>query len=138
MAKRSKVGDPSSFQITSEGEVIVTGDRVESRFPYGGVVLLQVPGNKPIRARGRDLSLHGIGIRIDGKLKSYRIGSRLELEFAHPHELSGLLIEVELRRVRITETYDECGFRIVSRNRLLSERLVKLIETIETWDPWVG
>lgn len=149
MAKRSHVTDQgaaeppkgSSFvRITSKGEVTIIGrPRREHRFAYGGIVFIQAAGGRMVRADARDLSLHGIGIRINDKLKAYKIGARLEIEFAYPHELSGLLIEVELRRVL---TYgngaNDCGFQIVSHNILLNKRLRALITSFEKADPWLA
>lgn len=128
----------SIVRISPSGQVTVAKkERKESRYNYGGVVFIQAGGGRQIRASGRDLSLHGVGIRIHQKLKSYAIGSRIELEFAYPHELSGLLIEVELRRVRVDERgFNDCGFQIVSSNKLLNTRLHDLISSLEAADPW--
>jgi len=124
------------LQITPNGEIIGR-ERKEPRFSWGGVVFLHCPNRKPIRASGRDLSLNGIGIELTKKLKSYSIGSRLNLEFAQPHHLQGMLIPVELRRVRVDENgHNQIGFKILTGNNLLAKRLRELILAIERSDPW--
>lgn len=131
------MGKMPFLRITSDGN-LESNPRKEVRLTFGGIVFLHVDGKKSIRARARDLSLNGIGIDISEKLKSYRLNSVLRLEFAQPHPLQGLLIKVELKRVNTNYNgSNQCGFSIVSNNRLLKEKLFKLIGYIEH-DPWKG
>lgn len=142
MAKRTN--DTSApeipFEITPEGKVIIPDDmRKEPRYSSGGVAILQIKGKKPIRVFGRDVSMHGLGMRLFSELRSYRLGAKLDIEFAYPHKLSGLRIEVVLKRVRTYEDgHNDIGFEICSHNRLLVERLNGLIESLDACDPWVG
>jgi hypothetical protein len=104
--------------------------RSETRFSHGGLVFLYSANKKPIRASGRDLSLSGIGLEFPNRLTSYRLGAELKLEFAHPHHLQGLLINVVLKRVTTDNNgRDHCGFLIVADNKLLKRRLAELIST---------
>jgi hypothetical protein len=127
---------PPHLEITPKGE-LVGKERCEPRTSIQGIIFLHPSASKVIRVAARDLSPSGVGINID-KLKSYRIGSKLGLEFAEPHKLQGLMIKVELRRVnKDSEGKDQVGFRIVGSNSMhIKKRLREYLNYLKNSDPW--
>jgi hypothetical protein len=127
---------PPTLEITANGEMFGK-ERSETRLPVGGVVFLHFSNNQMIRVRGRDISPNGVGVLINKKLKSYRVGSKFGLEFAQPHKLQGLLFKVELRRVdEDSEGNNQIGFRIVASNRFQQKRVNEYLHYIRNVDPW--
>jgi hypothetical protein len=106
--------------------------RREQRFNHNGLVFLHLANQQRLRANGRDLSLSGIGIEFPTKLKGYRLGAEIELEFAMPNHLRGLKIKVQLKRVNTdSKGHDHCGFAIVDGNQLVKKRIVEMITFYE-------
>lgn len=101
--------------------------RKETRFSHEGVVFLHTTKGA-FKARGRDLSQNGIGIEFLTKLKGYRLGAEVELEFAEPNHLRGLKIRVQLRRVNTDGAgHDHCGFVIVDDNQMVKRRVSEIV-----------
>ena len=102
--------------------------RKERRFEHQGLVYLHSGTGKPLRARGRDLGRFGIGIEFSKKLKTYRLGAEVELEFAMPNHLRGLRIKVKLRRVYTDDRgYDHCGFAIIDKSDTVKKRINEIV-----------
>ncbi|MGZ3723414.1 MAG: PilZ domain-containing protein [Bdellovibrionales bacterium] len=125
---------PPVLNITQKGEP-VGKERGQPRFLNAGVVFVHLSNEKTLRADCHDLSLSGIGICINKKLKNYRIGSKVTLEFAQPHALHGLLIEAELKRVaEDANGVNRLGFRISSPSRWARKKIREVITRLS--DPW--
>src|SRR5665213_1190917 len=87
-----------TLDITPKGEQFGKV-RGQPRLSMQGVIFLHRSHKKPIRARCKDLSLTGIGVCTDRKLKSYRVGEKFKIEFTQHRDLQNFFIEVEIARV---------------------------------------
>jgi len=106
--------------------------RNEPRFEHPGLVFVLTSDKKRIPAKGRDLSLTGIGIELPDKLANYRLGAELELEFALPNHLRGLKIKVKLTRVNTdSQGHDHCGFVIIDRTQAVKKKVREMITFYE-------
>ncbi|MGZ3722367.1 MAG: PilZ domain-containing protein [Bdellovibrionales bacterium] len=106
--------------------------RKETRFNYPGLVVMYSANGQLVHARGRDLSRFGIGIELPFKLKGYRLGAKVELEFALPNHLRGLKILVQLKRVNTdSKGHDHCGFTIVDESQIVKKRVGEIISFYE-------
>lgn len=125
---------PPVLNITQKGEQ-VGKERSQPRYLISGIVFLHLSHKKTIRAKIHDFSLSGIGVSLDQKLKSYRLGERLKIEFAQPHDLHSVLIDVELKRVDKEENgSSRLGFQILPENKLAEKKIGEFIARLR--DPW--
>ena len=126
--------EPTVLDITPKGE-LVGKERGQPRYLISGIVFLHLSPKKTIRAKIRDFSLSGIGVSLEQKLKSYHLGERLKIEFAQPHVLHSVLIDVELKRVDQDEDgSSRLGFQILPDNKLAERKIVDFVARLR--DPW--
>jgi hypothetical protein len=129
---------PPVLNITPKGD-FEGKERAQPRFNTIGDVFLRCADRKAIRAKLRDVSLSGIGINIEKKIKGYRVGERFMIEFAQPHRLQNLYLQIELARVTKDESgKSQVGFRILTDTHRSKKKLTSFINYLKSLDPfWV-
>lgn len=129
---------PPVFNLTIKGE-FEGKERAQPRFNTGGEVFLRCGDNRTIRAKLRDVSVSGVGLYLDRKLKAYRIGEQFMIEFAQPHRLENLYLQIELTRVtREPNGMSQLGFRIVTEDKAPKKKIGSFINYLKSLDPFWG